>query len=172
MQIQPSTSILVKASYISNKVPLRCFLIQSYHQPLKYTVTIVSGTDTQKNKSKSMFAEKALKENKINKFTSFFKVKIKEIKTNLLRFCAFATFSLTSLLLKITLPIPSISGSCVKIKIHLNFFFILLYGASKGFMKTLKTFLKVSVIEIYLKYVKYIKCNILNKCLIGSLIWL
>ena len=34
-----------------------------------------------------------------------------------------------------TLPTPCISESCIEIKINLNFYFTLLCGASKGFMK-------------------------------------
>ena len=40
------------------------------------------------------------------------------------------------------LPAPRISEICIKIKNNLNFFFILLCGTSKGFMKALKAFIK------------------------------
>ena len=40
------------------------------------------------------------------------------------------------------LPAPCISDNCIKIKINLNFIFTLLFGASKGFMKDLKAFIK------------------------------
>ena len=42
--------------------------------------------------------------------------------------------------LKLTLPAPCISESCIKIKINFNF--TLLFDASKGFMKALKAFIK------------------------------
>ena len=35
----------------------------------------------------------------------------------------------------LTLPAPCISGSCIEIKIKLNFFFTLLCGALKAFLK-------------------------------------
>ena len=43
---------------------------------------------------------------------------------------------------KIILPTPFISESCIKIKINLNFIFTLLCGASKGFRKAFKAFIK------------------------------
>ena len=43
----------------------------------------------------------------------------------------------------LTLPNLYISESCIEIKLNLNFIFILLCGASKGFMKALKTFIKL-----------------------------
>ena len=43
----------------------------------------------------------------------------------------------------LTLPVPCISESCIKIKIKLIFFFFtLLCGASKGFMMAFKAFIK------------------------------
>ena len=42
----------------------------------------------------------------------------------------------------LTLPAPYISGSCIKIKTNVNFYFTLLCGASKGFMKSLEAFKK------------------------------
>ena len=47
---------------------------------------------------------------------------------------------LTVLLL--TLPVPYISESCIKIKVKLNFHFQILCRASKCFMKAFKTFIK------------------------------
>ena len=42
----------------------------------------------------------------------------------------------------LTLNVPCISDSCIEIKIKLNFYFTLLCGASKGFTKALKAFIK------------------------------
>ena len=42
----------------------------------------------------------------------------------------------------LTLKDPFISESCIEIKIELNFIFTLLCGASKGFMKAFKAFIK------------------------------
>ena len=42
----------------------------------------------------------------------------------------------------LTLSAPCISESCIKIKTNLNFYFTLLCGPSKGFMKALKAFIK------------------------------
>ena len=42
----------------------------------------------------------------------------------------------------LTLNDTCISESCIEIKIKLNFYFALLCGASKGFMKALKDFIK------------------------------
>ena len=42
----------------------------------------------------------------------------------------------------LTLPVRYISESCIEIKIKLIFFFTLLCGASKGFMKAFKAFKK------------------------------
>ena len=42
----------------------------------------------------------------------------------------------------LTLSAPYISESCIKIKTNLNFYFTLLCGPSKGFMKALKAFIK------------------------------
>ena len=43
----------------------------------------------------------------------------------------------------LTLPVPCISESCIEIK-SFFFFFTLLCGASKGFMKAFKAFIKSS----------------------------
>ena len=42
----------------------------------------------------------------------------------------------------LNLNVPYISGSCIEIKIRLNFYFHTSFGASKGFMKALKAFIK------------------------------
>ena len=42
----------------------------------------------------------------------------------------------------LTLPAPCISESCLKMKIDLKFFFTLLCGASRGFVKAFKAFIK------------------------------
>ena len=43
----------------------------------------------------------------------------------------------------LTLPAHSVSESCIKIKINFNIFIVtLLCGASKGFMKAFKAFIK------------------------------
>ena len=44
--------------------------------------------------------------------------------------------------ISLILPILCISENCIKIKVNLNFIFTLLYGASEGFMKAFKTFMK------------------------------
>ena len=43
----------------------------------------------------------------------------------------------------LTLKDPFISESCIEIKIESNFFFTFLRGASKGFMKAFKAFIKL-----------------------------
>ena len=50
--------------------------------------------------------------------------------------------SLITLLSQLTLLAPCVSESYLKIKINLNFYFALLCGASKGFMKASKAFIK------------------------------
>ena len=42
----------------------------------------------------------------------------------------------------LTLPAPCISESCIEIIVNFNFFPTLLCGASKGFMKAFKAFIK------------------------------
>ena len=44
----------------------------------------------------------------------------------------------------LTPPAACISESCIEIKLNLNFIFTLLGGASKGFKKALKAFIKLS----------------------------
>ena len=44
--------------------------------------------------------------------------------------------------LRLTLKDPFISERCIEIKIELNFYFYIFSGASKGFMKAFKAFIK------------------------------